>query len=133
MANAELINISINSIEDLTAVDVLEDIINVINTFKKNKKRPDETTIYQFLNKNLENTDLTKIIINDRLTFMSNNNRITNKLIKWRDFYFVINNESPKPEVNIENQILTDNETSSPKLLPPWTFGRNNGNKKCYS
>ena len=82
MANAELINISINSIEDLTAVDVLEDIINVINTFKKNKKRPDETTIYQFLNKNLENTDLTKIIINDRLTFMSNNNRITNKLIK---------------------------------------------------
>ena len=82
MANAELINISINSIEDLTAVDVLEDIINAINTFKKNKKRPDETTIYQFLNKNLENTDLTKIIINDRLTFMSNNNRITNKLIK---------------------------------------------------
>ena len=82
MANAELINISINSIEDLTAVDVLEDIINAINTFKKNKKRPDETTIYQFLNKNLENTDLTKIVINDRLTFMSNNNRITNKLIK---------------------------------------------------
>ena len=35
-----------DSIEELTAVYVLDDIIvNVINTIRKNKKRPDETSI----------------------------------------------------------------------------------------
>ena len=81
MANTELNSVSIDSIEDLTAVKVLNDIIiNAINTIRKNKKRPDETSICEFLNKNLENANLTKITINERLTSMSNNNRITNKL-----------------------------------------------------
>ena len=85
MANTELRNVSMDSIEDLTAVNVLGDIIiNAINIIRKNKKRPDETSIYEFLNKNLENANLTKITINERLTSMSNNNRITNKLINGK-------------------------------------------------
>ena len=81
MANTELNNVSMDSIEDLTAVNVLDDVItNAINTIRKNKKRPDETSIYEFLNKNLENANLTKITINEKLTSMLNNNRITNKL-----------------------------------------------------
>ena len=56
-----------DSIEDLTAVNVLDDIIvNAISTIKKNKKRPDETSVYEFLNKNLENANLKKITINER-------------------------------------------------------------------
>ena len=59
MANTELHNVSMDSIEDLTAVNVLDDIIiNAINTIRKNKKRPDETSIYDFLNKKLENAIL---------------------------------------------------------------------------
>ena len=74
MANTELNNVSVDSIEDLTAVNVLDDIIiNAISTIRKNKKRPDETSIYEFLNKNLENANLTNITINERLTSMSNN------------------------------------------------------------
>ena len=70
-----------DSIEDLTAVNVLEDIvINDIDTIRKNKKRPDETSVSEFLNKNLENVNLTKITINERLTSMSNKNPIINKL-----------------------------------------------------
>ena len=77
MANTELINVSMDSIEDLTALNVLDDkIINAINIIRKNKKRPDETSIYEFFNKNLENANLTKITINDRPTSMSNNNRV---------------------------------------------------------
>ena len=57
-----------DSIEDLRTVKVLDDIIvNAINTVRKNKKRPDETSIDEFLNKNLENANLTKITINERL------------------------------------------------------------------
>ena len=69
-----------DSIEDLTAVNVLDDIIiNAINTIRKNKKRPDETSMYDLLNKNLEN------------------DRITNKLTNVKNSYFVTNNESSEP------------------------------------
>ena len=72
MADAELNYVSMDSNEDLTAVNVLDNtIVNVINTIRKNKKRPDATSIYEFLNKNLENAKLTKTIIDERLTFMS--------------------------------------------------------------
>ena len=46
MANTKLNNVSMDSTEDLTAVNVLDDIIvNAINTIRKNKKRPNETSI----------------------------------------------------------------------------------------
>ena len=39
-----------DSIEDLMAVNILDDIIiNAINTIRKNKKRLDDTSIYKFL------------------------------------------------------------------------------------
>ena len=54
-----------DSIENLTADNVLDDIvINGINTIRKNKKRLDETSISEFLRKNFENANLTKITIN---------------------------------------------------------------------
>ena len=116
MANAELNNVSMDSIEDLTAVYALEDIIiNAINTIRKNKKQPDETSIYAFLNKNLENANLTKITINERITSMLNNNHITIKLTSWKDSYFKTNNETSEPKEDIEKQLLTDIETPPPK------------------
>ena len=116
MADTELINVSMDSIENLTAVNVLDDIIlNVTNTIRKNKKRPYETLMYEFLNKNLENADLTKITINERLTSMSNNNRITNKLTNGTNSYFVTENESSEPKENIEKQLLTEIETPPPE------------------
>ena len=88
-----------DSIEDLTAVHILHDIIiNSISIIRKNKKRPDETSIYELLNKNIENANLTKININERLTSMSSNNRITNKLTNGKNSYFVKNNESSEPK-----------------------------------
>ena len=112
MANTELNNISMDSVEDLTAVNVLDDIIiNAINTIRKNKKRPDETSIYEFLNKNFENANLTKVTINERLASMLSNNRITNKLANGKNSYLVTNNESSEPKEDIDKQRLTDIET----------------------
>ena len=56
-----------DSIEDLTAVNILDDItVNDINTISKKKKRPDEISIYEFLNKNLENANLAKVTMNKK-------------------------------------------------------------------
>ena len=75
-----------DSAEDLTAVNVLDDIIvNAISTIRKNKKRSDETSIFEFFNKSLENANLTKITINETLTSTSKNNRITNKLTNGKN------------------------------------------------
>ena len=104
MANTVLNNVSMDSIKDLTAVNVLGDItINAISTIRKNK-RPDETSIYEFLNKNLENANLTKKTINERLTSTSKNNCITNKLTNGKNSYFVTNNESIEPKQDIEKK-----------------------------
>ena len=71
MADTDVTNVSVDSIEYLTAVYVLEDIIiNAINTIRKDEKRPDETSIYEFLNKNLGNANLTKITIMIHLEVM---------------------------------------------------------------
>ena len=56
-----------DSIEDLTAVNILDDItVNDLKTIRKNKKRPDEISIYEFLNKNLENANLAKVTMNKK-------------------------------------------------------------------
>ena len=44
------------------------------------------------MNMNLENANLTKITINERLTSISNNNHITNKLTNGKNSYLVTNN-----------------------------------------
>ena len=56
-----------DSIEDLTAVNILDDItVNDLNTIRKKKRRPDEISIYEFLNKNLENANLAKVTMNKK-------------------------------------------------------------------
>ena len=86
----ELSSVSTDSIEYLTEVDVLGDaIIIAIYTVRKSKKRPDES-IYEFFNKSFENANLKKINVNNRLTFMPNNIRITNNSINGNNSYFVV-------------------------------------------
>ena len=105
-----------DSIKDLTAFNVLDDItIDAINTIRKYEKRPDETSIYKFLNKNLENANLTKKTINERLSSMSKKNCITNKFTNGKNQYFVTNNESVEQKGDIEKKVLTDTETPPPK------------------
>ena len=109
--------VPMDSIKDLTAADVLDEIIINIHTITKNKKPPDESSIYEILNKNHDNANLTKITMNERLTFMSNNNRITNKLNNEKNCYFEKNDESFEQKDNIENQILTGTEMPTPKTV----------------
>ena len=103
-----------DSIEDLTTDDALVDImVNTRKTIMKCKKQPDEISVHES-SRNLENANLTTVTINDRLTFMSNNNRITNQLISRKNSYLVTNKVFD-PKENTENQISTDAETHKPK------------------
>ena len=63
------------------------------------------------MNENLENANVTKTTINERLTSVSKDNRATN----GKNSYFVTNNESIEPNEDIGKQLLTDAETPPPK------------------
>ena len=63
------------------------------------------------MNENLENANVTKTTINERLTSVSKDNRTTN----GKNSYFVTNNESIEPNEDIGKQLLTDAETPPPK------------------
>ena len=70
------------------------------------------------MNINLENANLTKVTINERLSSISNNNHIINKLTNGKNSYLVTNNESSEPKEDIEKQRLTDIETPPSKKDP---------------
>ena len=46
-------------------------ILNAINTIRKNKKRPDASSIYEFIYKKLKNTDITIEIVEKKTIFFN--------------------------------------------------------------
>ena len=60
-------------------------ILNAINTIRKNKKRPDASSIYEFIYKKLKNPDITIEIVEKKTIFFNQEN----KCINGENFYFV--------------------------------------------
>ena len=56
---------------------------------RKNKKRHDASSIYEYIYKELKNPDITIEIIEKRLSFLTNSNKIENKATNGKSSYFV--------------------------------------------
>ena len=56
-------------------------ILNAINTIRKNEKRPDASSIYEFVYKELKSRDINIEIIKKILSSLTNKNKIENKLM----------------------------------------------------
>ena len=67
------------------------------------------------MNKNFENANLTKAAINEKLTSMSRNSRIANKLTNAKNSYFVINNESIQRKEDIDDSNSNRRKSSNKK------------------
>ena len=82
--------VTMEAIEQEIADEYLDNLIlNTINTIKKNRKRPDTSSIHEYLQKKLNNSDVTAEIIESRLSFLTKKNRIENKLTNGKSFYFI--------------------------------------------
>ena len=77
--------------ETITNNDLDDLILNAIKSIRNNKKRPDCSSIYNYLSKSLSNSDITKELISIRINYLTENNKLRNKQKNRKDSYFIIN------------------------------------------
>ena len=65
-------------------------IVNVIKSIRNMKKRPDFSSIRDYVSKLFFNSDITKEIVSNRLLYLTDDNKIKNKTANERDSYYVI-------------------------------------------
>ena len=78
-------------------------VINAIATIRKNKKRPDSSSIYDYFNKTLSNPDITKEILSNRLLYLTKNNKLKNKPVNGKDSYYIVHEKVSENENDILN------------------------------
>ena len=110
--------------ETITNNDLDDLILNAIKSIRNNKKRPDCSSIYNYLSKSLSNSDITKELISSRINYLTENIKLRNKQTTGKDSYFIIN-ETAFP--NEESQNKSNVSISSPKTFET-PFNKNKEN-----
>ena len=116
-------------------------IVNVIKSIRNMKKRPDFSSIRDYVSKLFSNSDITEEIVSNRLLYLTDDNKIKNKPANGRDSYYIIDeipiqveippnisNESPPGPVSYETPSIKDMGKSS-FLNPP---NENEGDKNNH-
>ena len=87
-----------NPIENVDAVEVIDsNIIDAIKTIRyRNKKRPDENTIADYLCKSYPDCNVTTI--RQRITYLENKNKILNKPNNRKNSYYLIDDSAIIPD-----------------------------------
>ena len=72
MTNLESINTCTNSIESVIADETLDDLIlYAIISIHNNNKRPDSNSIFEYINRELRNSDITHTLVKTRLSLLA--------------------------------------------------------------
>ena len=72
MAHLESIDTYTNSIKSVITDETLDDLIlNAIISIDNNKKRPDSNSIFEYINRELKNSDITHTLVDTRLSFLT--------------------------------------------------------------
>ena len=80
-------------------------IVNVIKSIRNMIKRPDCSSIRDYVSKLLSNSDITEEIVSNRLLYLTDNNKIKNKPTNGRDSYYIIDEIPVQVEIppNLSN------------------------------
>ena len=110
--------------ETITNNDFDDLILNAIKSIRNNKKRPDCSSIYDYLSKSLSNSDITKELISSRINYLTENNKLRKKQTNGEDSHFIIN-ETAFP--NEESQNTSNISISNPKTFEtPFNINKEN-------
>ena len=83
-------------------------IVNVIKSIRNMIKRPDCSSIRDYVSKLLSNSDITEEIVSNRLLYLTDNNKIKNKPTNGRDSYYIIDEIPVQVEIppNLSNELI---------------------------
>ena len=83
-------------------------IMNVIKSIRNMKKRPDCSSISDYISKLLSNSHITEEIVSNRLLYLNNNNKIKHKPTNGRDSYYIIDEIPVQVEIppNLSNELI---------------------------
>ena len=71
MAHLESIDTYTNSIKSVITDETLDDLIlNAIISIRNNKKRPNSNSIFEYMNRELKNSDITHTLVDTRLSLL---------------------------------------------------------------
>ena len=72
------------------------------------KKRPDCSSISDYISKLLSNSHITEEIVSNRLLYLNNNNKIKHKPTNGRDSYYIIDEIPVQVEIppNLSNELI---------------------------
>ena len=114
--------VTLETIEQEIADEYLDNLIlNNINTIRKNRKRPDTSSIHEYLQKKINNSDVTAEIIESRLSFLTKKNRTENKLTNGKSSYFIKHqtfvNGPIQPNISDKSSPLNCKMSSDVKII----------------
>ena len=116
--------ITMETLEETITIDLDNLILNAIKSIRNSKKRPDFSSIYDYLSKSLSNSDITKELISSRINYLTENNKLRNKQTNGKDSYFIIN-ETAFPNEESQNKSIIS--ISSPKTFEtPFNINKEN-------
>ena len=91
------------TIENKISNDELDNLVlNTIATIRKNKKRPDSSSIFDYLSKSSSNPNITEEILATRLVYLSENNKLKNKPANGKDSFYIVD------DISVENNSLSN-------------------------
>ena len=89
--NPNINDITMTTDDEAISSECIDDLMmNVIKSIRYMKKRPDYSSICDYVNKLLSNSDITEDIVSNRLLYLTDNNKIKNKPTNGRDSYYII-------------------------------------------
>ena len=96
-------DITMETIKNKISNDELDNLVlNTIATIRKNKKRPDSSSIFDYLSKSLSDPNITEEILATRLVYLTENNKLKNKLANGKDSFYIVD------EISVENNSLSN-------------------------
>ena len=113
MAHLESINTCTDSIKSVITDETLDDLIlNAIISIRNNKKRPDSNSIFEYINRELKNSDITHTLVNTRLTLLTVDGKLEIKYPSGKTSYWI--RAESEQDLSTSKTVGNSSTTSSP-------------------
>ena len=116
MAHLESINTYTDSIKFVITDETLDDLIlNAIISIRNNKKRPDSNSIFEYINRELKNSDITHTLVDTRLSLLTVDGKLEIKYPSGKTSYWI--RAESEQDLSPSKTVGNSSTTPSPLFL----------------